>query len=94
MKFLTTLASHLNLIAPIVQAIQAYQAIGHSKETVVQKVGQIIEVTAALGEAVPIPLVDAVSATVESIAQQIFSPPPAATPAPAIPAAPATPAAV
>jgi hypothetical protein len=79
MSFLSNLESHLNLIPTIVQAVQAFQAIGHSKETTVQKIGQIIEVTAALGEAVPLPIVAAISATVESIAEQIFNPAPAAT---------------
>jgi len=79
MSFLSNLESHLNLIPTIVQAVQAFQAIGHSKETTVQKLGQIIEVTAALGEAVPIPLVAAISATVESIAEQIFNPAPVPT---------------
>jgi hypothetical protein len=79
MSFLSNLESHLNLIPTIVQAVQAFQAIGHSKETTVQKIGQIIEVTAALGEAVPLPIVAAISATVESIAEQIFNPAPVAT---------------
>ena len=89
MSFLSELYAHLNLIPVIKAAIQTYQEIGHSKETTTQKLGQIIETTAALGEAVPVPVVAAISATIESIAEQIFNPPataPAAVPPAAAPA--------
>lgn len=81
MSFLSTLQANLGLIPTLVSAIQAFQEIGHSQETTVQKIGQIVEVAAAVGEVVPVPQVAAVSSLIESIAQQIFNPPkPAATP--------------
>lgn len=75
MNFLQTLSAHLNLVPNIIQAVQAFQTIGHSKETTVQKIGQMIELSAAIGEQVPVPVVVSVSTLVESIAQQIFAPP-------------------
>ena len=73
MSFFSNLTSHLNLIPALSAAIQEIKLIGGSKETAVQKVGQIIEVSAAVGEIVPVPIVSAVSATVEEIAQMIFN---------------------
>lgn len=78
MNFLKQLESHLSLVPTIVAAVQAFQSIGHSKETTIQKIGDIIKVSAAVGEAVPIPIVAAVSGLVETIAGAVFAP---ATPA-------------
>jgi hypothetical protein len=74
MTFFQNLTAHLNLIPAIANAVQAFQAIGHSKESTLAKVLQIIEVSANLGETIPVPVVAAVSATVASIVEQIFSP--------------------
>lgn len=82
MSFLQTLESHLNLIPVISAAIQEFKAIGASKETTVVKIGQIVEVSAALGEQVPVPLVASISATVETFAEAIFGTNPTPTPAP------------
>lgn len=75
MNFLQSLSTHLGLVPVIVQAVQAFQLIGHSKESTVLKIGQIIEVSAAVGEQVPVPMVASISTLVEGIAQQIFNPP-------------------
>ena len=72
MNFFQTLEAHLNLIPVITTAIQTLQQIGHTKESAVQKVGQIIETSAAVGESIPVPVVSSVSALVEDIAQAIF----------------------
>lgn len=77
MTFLQTLESHLYLIPTIISAVQAFQTIGHSKETTLQKVVQIVEVSAAVGEQATVPLVSSISATVESIVEQVFNPQPA-----------------
>jgi hypothetical protein len=75
MSWLTTLTQHLNLVPAIVSAVQSFQAIGHTKESTVQKVGQIIQVAASVGEVVPIPQVMAVSSLVDTIAQGVFNTP-------------------
>jgi hypothetical protein len=72
MTFLQNLEAHLNLIPAIATAIQTFKAIGSSKESTVAKVGQIVETAATLGEAVPVATVQAVSATVLTIAEEIF----------------------
>jgi hypothetical protein len=100
-KFLIALTSHLNLIPGIVAAAQALQSIGHSKESTLQKIVESVEITAAVGETIPVPLVQSISGLVENIVTQVF---PAATatpntavwgtsvPAPTTTAAPSTPA--
>jgi hypothetical protein len=75
MSFLQNLETHLSLIPAITAAIQSFQAIGHTKESAVAKIGQIIQTSAAIGEVVPVPLVGAISATVEEIAGAIFKTP-------------------
>lgn len=74
MTFLQQLESHLNLIPVIVAAVQAFQQIGHSKETTIQKIGEIIQISALVGEQIPIPVVQNVSALIDSIATQVFTP--------------------
>jgi hypothetical protein len=87
--FLIALTSHLNLIPGIVAAAQALQSIGHSKENTLQKIVESIEITAAVGETIPVPLVQSISGLVESIVTQVFPSAPAAPTTPATPAAPA-----
>lgn len=81
-KFLSFINGHLGLIPTAVAAFTALQQIGHTKESALAKVTQIIEVSAALGEQIPEKHVQAVSTTIEDIAQRIFG----------TPAAPQTPA--
>lgn len=83
MNFLNLILAHLNLIPPIANAVQVFQNIGHSKETTIQKVGDIIKTAATVGEQIPVPVVEAISATVETVAEAVFATPPGATPAPA-----------
>ena len=83
MTFLQNLEAHLNLIPAIATAIQTFKSIGSSKESTVAKVGQIVETAATLGEAVPVATVQAVSATVLTIAEEIFG-------TSAVPASPAS----
>lgn len=80
-SFLQNLEAHLNLIPLVAGAIQTFKTIGSSKESTLAKVGQIIETAASLGEAVPVPAVQAVSAIVETLAEEIFgaSTPPASS---------------
>ena len=93
-KFLIALTSHMNLIPGIVAAAQALQAIGHSQESTVQKIVQAVEVTAAVGETVPNPLVQSISTMVESIVTQVFPIAPAPPAAPAVATTIAPPAAL
>ncbi len=74
MTFLQQLESHLNLVPVIVAAVQAYQTICHSKQTTVEKIGEIIQVSALVGEQIPIAVVQNVSALIENIATQVFTP--------------------
>ena len=79
-SFLVNLEQALGLIPTIIMAVQAFKDIGHSKDTTVQKIGDIVQISAAIGEVVPIPQVQSISAIIESIATQVFTP---TTPAPA-----------
>jgi hypothetical protein len=76
MTFWQNLTSHLNLIPALVRAVQEFQDIGHTKESAVAKVVQIVKTCATLGEQIPVPQVAAISAIVEGIAEQVFAPPP------------------
>lgn len=68
-------------VGNIATAVGAIKAAGASKETTLQKVGQIVEIAAATGETIPVPQVQAVSGLVLAIAEEVFG-------APAAPAAP------
>jgi hypothetical protein len=75
-SFLVNLEQALGLIPTIIMAVQAFKDIGHSKDTTVQKIGDIVQISAAIGEVVPIPQVQSISAIIESIATQVFTPTP------------------
>lgn len=79
--FLSNIQGLLGLVPVIGQAVTAFKAIGHSQATAITKINEIVQVSAAVGELIPIPQVQAISAIVESIAQQVY-----ATSAPAAPA--------
>ena len=68
MKFLQSLLGMLPLIGP---AIQGFQAIGHSKETAVQKVTQSVQLAATIGEGIPVPGVAAISTIIADIASKL-----------------------
>ena len=80
MSWLTNLTSHLSLIPVAVQAIQAFQAIGHSQESTLAKVTDIVKLSAQVGEKVPEVHVAAVSTLIESLITQIYGAPTAAVP--------------
>jgi hypothetical protein len=83
-SFLQNLEAHLDLIPGLLNAVKGFQAIGSSKESTLSKVVQIVEQTAAIGETVPVPVVQLISGTVESIVEEIFG---NAAPTPANPPA-------
>ena len=72
MKFEQFLQAHLNLIPSIFAAAQTFKTIGHSKESTLQKIVQITEGAASLAEAVPVPQVQAIAATVGTIVEGVF----------------------
>jgi hypothetical protein len=81
MSFFSTLAEHLNLVPAISTAVQEFQSIGHSKETTLQKIQGIVDASAQVGEQVPVPVVQGVSALVQTIVDAVFGPPPTTPPA-------------
>jgi hypothetical protein len=75
MSFWTNLESHLNLIPTVAVAIQTMQSIGQTKENAITKAAQIVAVAAQEGEQIPIPVVQAVSATILDIIELVFAQP-------------------
>ena len=77
----------LTSLANITTAVGAIKSAGASKESTLAKVVHITEIAATAGEAIPIPQVQAVSALVSTIVEDVFgapaAPAPVAAPAPA-----------
>ena len=74
----------LSQVANVGKAVQAIRATGASKQSILQKVVTIVEVSAQAGEAIPIPQVQAVSALVATIVEDVFAAPATATAAPVV----------
>lgn len=72
MKFLAVLTAHLNLIPVVSAAAQEFLAIGHSKETALEKIVGAVETSALVGEQIPNGMVSAISGLVAVIVEGVF----------------------